>query len=151
MWKPKIYIGTSLFDMILSEKKELKRCSIVLLDKCKHQDQYEGFISAFTLFELSKRYDTKKLKIVLNYIKNYDLKFIEYRSPKEIDYLVANYSNASFFPKELSIEYFHISTCAYLNLEFYVCWNICINKISLWCMDKSIHSPTIAYRDKSNI
>lgn len=124
MWKPKIYIGTSIFDMILSEKEELKRCSIMLLEKCKNQNEYEGFISAFTLFELSKRYDSVKIEIALNHVKRCNLKFIEYRNPKEIDYLAANYSHKSFLPDDLNIEYFHIATCAYLNLEFYVCWNI---------------------------
>lgn len=146
MWKPKIYVGTSIFDMILSQKEELKRCSILLLEKCKNQSEYEGFISAFTLFELSKRYDIEK---VINYIKKYDLRLIEYRNPKEIDYLAANYSNKSFLSEELNIEYFHISTCAYLNLEFYVCWNI--NRVINFPIFRSILHSHIPRGYRSNI
>lgn len=146
MWKPKIYIGTSIFDMILSQKEDLKRCSTLLLEKCINQKEYEGFVSAFTLYELKERHDIEK---IIDYVKKYGLKFIEYRHPKEIDYLAANYAHKPFLSEDLSIEYFHISTCAYLNLEYYVCWNI--NKVINFQIFRSILHSHIPRGYRSNI
>jgi hypothetical protein len=146
VWKPKIYIGTSIFDMIFSQREELKRCSILFLEKCINQKEYEGFVSAFTLFELNERHDIEK---VIHYVKKYDLKFIAYRYPKEIDYLAANYLQKPFLSEELKIEYYHISSCAYLNLEFYVCWNI--NKVINFPVFRSILHSHIPRGYGSNI
>jgi hypothetical protein len=77
------------------------------------------------------------------------LKYIEYRNPKEIDYLAANYSHKSFLPYDLNIEYFHIATCSYLNLEFYVSWNV--NKIINFTIFRNILHAHISRGYRSNI
>jgi hypothetical protein len=123
MWKPKIYLGTSIFDMILSDNEELKRCSCLLLEKCKDQLEYEGYISAYTIYELSYRVTEKQIAFIFELIKNYDIIYIQYLHPGEVDYLAENYSHKDFLLDWPGIEYYHISTCAYLNLEYYVCWN----------------------------
>lgn len=123
MCKPKIYLGTSIFDMVLSDNEELKRCSCLLLEKCKDQLEYEGYISAYTIYELSYRVTEKQMAFIGGLIKNYDIIYIQYLHPAEVDYLANNYSHNGFLKGWSGIEYYHISTCAYLNLEYYVCWN----------------------------
>lgn len=123
MWKPKIYLGTSIFDMILSDNEELRRYSYLLLEKCKNQLEYEGYISAYTIYELSYRVAEKQMAFIGELIKNYEIIYIQYLHPAEVDYLAANYSHKGFLLEWPGIEYYHISTCAYLNLEYYVCWN----------------------------
>jgi len=123
MWKPKIYLGTSVFDMILSANDELKRSSLLLLEKCKDQLEYEGYVSAYTIYELSYRSSAKQMAFLGELLNKYDIYYIQYLHPGEIDYLAVNYIQKDFLSGWPAIEYYHFSTCAYLNLEYYVCWN----------------------------
>jgi hypothetical protein len=122
--KSKIYIGTSVFDMILSNRAALKKCSLLLLEKCKNQEAYDGYISAFTLFELSKRYNQEEINTIITLAEKHHLNYIEYRSPREIDHLAKTYMSDSQLPKEFAMDCFHIAVAAYVRFDFYVCWNV---------------------------
>lgn len=123
MWKPKLYIGASLFDSILSDNKEMKEISLEVFKRCRNQVQYEGFISPFTIFELQKRYTRDELKVVIDLINENSIWLINYKLPKEIDHLVGYYKNAEVLPERVHFDYYHLATCSYLNIEFYLCWN----------------------------
>lgn len=123
MWKPKLYLAPSNFYAILSNWPSVDEISLDLLRLCKEDGEYEGYVSPFTLLELSKRFNEKEMNMLYELIAQYDLKLIEYRTSKEIDYLANNYQTAKILPDLYALDYYHVATCAYLNIEYYVCWN----------------------------
>lgn len=122
-WKPRLYIGTSIFDGLISNLPSAKDCTIQLFEKCKDRIEYEGLISPFTIFELQKRYDEPTMQKVINWALEYNLNLISFHSFKEVDFLVEKYANNNILPKELEWEYYHVASCTYLNIDFYVSWN----------------------------
>lgn len=124
MWKPKIYIGTSVFDCILSDNISARDCSLALLDRCRNETAVEGFISPFTIVELVSRYTEKQMAYLVELVNACSIKIVEYALPREIDNLVIScYARAVTIPQPYHIDYYHLATCSYLNLEYYVCWN----------------------------
>lgn len=123
MWKPKIYIGTSLFDCILSSHKESASISLELIQRCKDQFMYTGFVSPFTIYELEKRYTKEQINSLVSLLNENHIWLINYGSPIEIDHLVNWYKNSEILPESIQLDYYHLATCSYLNIEFYVCWN----------------------------
>ena len=124
VWKARLYIGTSIFDGLLSNVPEASEAAITLFEKCKYRTEYEGLISPFTIFELRKRYNDKQFQKVIDWAVKYDLNLVAFHSFREVDHLVGIYFNKKILPKELEFDYFHIASCTYLNIDFYVCWNI---------------------------
>ena len=141
MWKPKIYIGTSIIDSIFQDKSNskfeskllasnisansnAKKISKLLISKCQNELEFEGYVSPFTIVELSQRYSKNNFSDILKYLNKNDIKLIKYCNPKEIDYLVKHYEHKSILTEEFQYDYYHIATCAYLNIEFYISWNI---------------------------
>jgi len=124
MYKPKIYIETSVIDSIFKAENSVRSISKKLISKCKNQEEFEGYISSFTIIELNQKYSTIDFTKILKYLDENDVKLIKYLQPKEIDYLVKHYEHKSILPIELQHEYYHIATCAYLNIEYFISWNI---------------------------
>lgn len=123
MWKPKIYIGTSIIDSIFKGDSDTTFISKLLISKCKNQIEFEGYVSPFTIIELNQRYPTTDFANILKFLNKNDVKLIKYLHPKEIDYLVKHYEHKSILSEEFQYDYYHIATCAYLNIEFYISWN----------------------------
>lgn len=126
MWKPKIYIGTSIIDSIYKGEPSATEVSKLLISKCKDQAEFEGYISAFTIIELYESYSSTEFINILSFLRENDVNLIKLLLPKEIDYLVKQYEHKSILDKDFQYDYYHIATCAYLNIEFYISWNIAV-------------------------
>lgn len=123
MWKPSIYLGASIFDMILSDNQALKRSAYLLLELCKGHTAYVGHISPYTIYELSFRCSDEQMTFISDTLIKYDILYIQYLLPKEIDYLANRYIESKFLPASLTIDYYQIASSVYLNLENYICYN----------------------------
>lgn len=142
MWRPKIYIGTSIIDSIYKGVSNSSEISKLLISKCKDQIKFEGYISAFTIIELYERYSSNDFRDILRYLNENDIHLIKFLLPKEIDYLVKQYEHKNILDDEFRYDYYHIATCAYLNIEFYICWNIDVI-VNFNNFKKVMHSQTL--------
>lgn len=124
MWKPLLYLDASIFDVLhLSNHKmvESRAHSLALLSKCKDHKMFKGYVSPFLFHELGQRFND--LTYLYDLLETNDISYITFNLSNEIDYLADGYLQNNASNNVLAYDYFHIASCAYLNLEYFVTWD----------------------------
>lgn len=119
-----LYVDSSIFDVLLSVHKSCKKVTHQFLIEAKDRDDYQAYISTFTLFELSSRLKKDKFLQVLNIIRAYDLRCINVKAERDIDQLFETFKQKKFLPKNLQFDYYHLAVAAFLNLKQYISWDV---------------------------
>lgn len=118
-----LYVDSSIFDVLLSTHESCKKVTHQFLIEAKNRDNYQAYISTFTLFELSSRLKKDKFLKALNIIRAYDLRCINVKAERDIDQLFETFKKKKFLPKKLQFDYYHFAVAAFLNLKQYISWD----------------------------
>ncbi len=149
MWKPLIYLDSSVFTVLHPSnqvKTNSREISLELLSRCKEQKVFKGYASPFLIHELGKQFDD--LSFFFDLLETYDITYLTFSQPKDIDNIANGLANKKILSERNTFDYFHLATCAYLAIEYFVTWDR--ERLNNFDAENKIHRANYVYYYRNN-
>ena len=118
MKKLKVYLETSIFNFVFSEKTPKERnTTLKLFDQI---DRYEAYISDITIAEIDRCPEPKRGRL-FDLILKYD--FPELALNEAAKELAAKYIQEGVIPQKYQVDAFHIAIASVHGMDVVISWN----------------------------
>ena len=125
MKKLRIYLDTSIINHLkASDAPDLEALTIEFFEHFVKTGFYDVYISPIVINEIQRTRNEKRKKLLLDFIKQYPINFIETESiNNEVKQLASIYVNKGLIPEKKIDDALHIAVVTIKELDILLSWN----------------------------
>jgi predicted nucleic acid-binding protein len=122
--KLKIYLDTSVINFLFSEQSpEKKEITIDFFQNYVSKEIFDVYISPLVIEEINRTNNVNKLNLLLNVVRDFNLKSVDITQSEEIISLANEYLSKGVLPKNSEADALHIAICIINNIDILLTWN----------------------------